>query len=88
MKCPKCRGKQLQIIEHIVVPEVMYQNEKEEISNFSGECHDCYVIKWVATCLKCKYTWTLRQYPRSDRIDYPPYMTKEEKALWLEGKYD
>jgi hypothetical protein len=87
VKCPKCKNAKLELIEHIVVPEVMYQNVNGETTFFTGVTGGfCYVVKWVASCLKCQHTWQLKRKPAVPSTHIPTYTSEEEIDKWLNGE--
>lgn len=90
LKCPKCKKYKLQLVEHLVAPEVYYQNVAGVVTDARGEGDRCYVIKVMCFCLTCGHRWrtrkALHQIGRR-RVTVPTYVdTVDDKfQSWLEG---
>jgi len=59
LKCPKCKGKDLVIIEHWYCGITFYQ-EEGVIDSSQGIIEPDNAYKLVSTCLKCNHKWTVK----------------------------
>lgn len=89
-RCPKCKSRMLQIVDHLVVPEIHYQNVDGEVTMDKGESERCYSIKRVGLCLQCGHRWRIRKQLweiGGIEVQVPPGTdtTGDDFRAWLNG---